>query len=96
MQLKKLMNKTPHLIYWAILQFGLFCCLIFIMGIVHGGDLVFHSRIWIILLPVSLFTVLYVVVRGALWLRANGLKYSATVGEVDEAKKRREMDRPTR
>jgi hypothetical protein len=96
MKLKKLIDKTPYLIYLAILQFGLCCCLIFIVGIVHGGDLVFHSRIWIILLPASLFTVLYVVVRGALWLRANGLKYSATVGELDEAKKRREMDKPAR
>lgn len=95
MQLVKSINRTPYLVFWAVMQFVLFGCLTFIVGIVRGTDTVFHARIWIILLPAWLLTVLYVVVRGALGLRANGLKYFATVGEFGEAKKRREMDRPT-
>jgi hypothetical protein len=65
-------------------------------NILRDKDFIFHAKIWIITLPVWLVTVLYVVIRSAIDLRALGLKYSATFGEVGEAKKRRELDRPTR
>jgi hypothetical protein len=89
MQLIKLINKLPYLIYVAVLQLGLFFCLIIIYGgFVYGGGFVFRLRFWIVLLPSWLLIFLYVVVRGVFSLRAKGLKYSATVGELNDAMKR--------
>ena len=95
MQLKKLIDKMPYLMWLAILQSGLIFTLAIVMGL--AGTVPLHQRrIWIIYLPVWLFTALYVVVRGAFELQATGLKYSATIGDRNEARKRREAGRPTR
>jgi hypothetical protein len=98
MQLKQLINRMPVLICVPILQSGLIFCIMIVAGwdVLRDKDFIFHAKIWIITLPVWLVTVLYVVIRSAIDIRALGLKYSATFGEVGEAKKRRDPGRPSR
>jgi ABC-type branched-subunit amino acid transport system permease subunit len=89
-------SKMPYLLYVAILQLGLYCCLSVVYGgIVYGGSLS-RPKFWLLLLPGLLLVSLYGFVLAILSLRTKGLSFSATVGELNEAKKRRELDRPTR
>ena len=94
--MQRFTSNMPYLLYVAILQFGLYCCLTVIYGgFVYGGRFLSLPRFWILLLPGLLLIFLCVLVEAGISLRAKGLRYSATVGEFEEAKKRREVDRPS-
>jgi hypothetical protein len=96
MQLKKLIDEMPYLMWVAILQLGLFFILTIVFGFVYGLDQLFLPRFWILFLPSMLLVILYAVIRAVLDLQTKSLKYYATVGELDEARTRREVGRPTR
>ena len=97
MQRIKSINKMPYLLYVAILQFGLYCCLTVVFGgLIYGGRFLSLPRFWIILLPSWLLLFLYVFAQAAFSLRTKGLRYSASVGEFQEATKRGNMDRRAR
>jgi hypothetical protein len=88
MQLTKLIAKMPYLLYVTVLQLGMYACLIVIFSVIYGLGPLFRPRFWIAALPVLLFLLLYVLVRGVLSLRAKGLNYFATAGEFDALTRR--------
>jgi hypothetical protein len=80
-------KKMPYLLFVAVLQFGLYCCLTVIYGgIVYGDGVLFRPGFGRLLLPALLLVSLYGFIRALLSLRAKGLNYSATVGEFEEAR----------